>query len=149
MCRHGRLLGVARTSCRSRISCYRGPGSTLGQRRYPSSCVTVSPNQLTLNRISQRSDVVGKQRESLTIVNLPVTNVPRSIGSNTKTLGWKHLQFPNLGSNGGPPDRARISCLYSRTPFLVERPFLLFRRGPSTSSHCVAFFLPDRYDSTR
>lgn len=52
--------------------------------------------------------MVGKERDSLTIVNLPVTNVPRSIGSNAKTLGLQHLQFPHLGENGGPPDRARV-----------------------------------------
>jgi len=39
MCRHGRLLGVARTCCRSRSTCFRGPGSTLGQPRSLSSCV--------------------------------------------------------------------------------------------------------------
>jgi hypothetical protein len=36
-----------------------------------------------------------------------VTLVPRCTGSNKKTLVLTHLQFPDLGSNGGPPDGAR------------------------------------------
>jgi hypothetical protein len=52
--------------------------------------------------------VVGKEMDSLIIVNLPVTCVPRCIGSNAKTLGLKHLQFPDMGSSGGPPDEARV-----------------------------------------
>jgi len=39
LCRYGRLLPVARTSCRSRSPCSRGPGSTLGQSRYLPRCV--------------------------------------------------------------------------------------------------------------
>ena len=34
------FLRVARTSCRSWSPSFRGPGSTLGQRRYLPSCVT-------------------------------------------------------------------------------------------------------------
>ena len=50
--------------------------------------------------------MVGKVRDSQIIVNLPVTSVPRCIGSNAKTL--KHLQFPDMGASGGPPDGARV-----------------------------------------
>jgi hypothetical protein len=39
MWQYGRLLRVARTSCRSRSPCSMGPGLTLGQRRNRSSCV--------------------------------------------------------------------------------------------------------------
>ena len=39
VCRHGRLLRVARIS-RSRTPCFRGRGLTLFQRRYLPSCVT-------------------------------------------------------------------------------------------------------------
>jgi len=41
MYRNGRFLRVARTNCRrSRSPCFRGPGSTLGQRRHLPSCIT-------------------------------------------------------------------------------------------------------------
>jgi hypothetical protein len=38
--------------------------------------------------------VVGKERDSQITVILLVTNEPRYIGSSVKTLGLKHLQFP-------------------------------------------------------
>ena len=40
VCRHGRHLHVARTSCQSWSPCFRAPGSTLSQLRYLLSCVT-------------------------------------------------------------------------------------------------------------
>jgi hypothetical protein len=40
VCRQGCLLQVARISCRSRSPCFKGPRSTLGQRRYLPSRVT-------------------------------------------------------------------------------------------------------------
>jgi hypothetical protein len=104
MCRQHSLLQVARTSCRSRSPFFTEPGSTLGQRRYLPSCVTKgSTHQLTLSRISQRYEVVGKERDSQIIVNLLVTNVPRCNGGNSKTLGLKHLPFPEMGACGGTP----------------------------------------------
>ena len=42
------------------------------------------------------------------IVNLVVSNVPWCIGNNMKTLGLNHLQIPDMGASGGPPDGARI-----------------------------------------
>ena len=30
------------------------------------------------------------------------------IGSNANTLGLKHLNFPDMGASGGPPDGARL-----------------------------------------
>jgi len=42
-------------------------------------------------------------------MNLLVTNVPRCTGSNLETLGLKHLQFPDMGVSGGPPDG---SCIF-------------------------------------
>ena len=41
-------------------------------------------------------------------MNFPVTNVPRGTGSNTKTLGLKHLQFPDMDASGGLQDGARV-----------------------------------------
>ena len=41
-------------------------------------------------------------------MNLVVCSVPRFTGSNAKTLGLRRLQFPYMGSSGGPPDRARV-----------------------------------------
>jgi len=46
--------------------------------------------------------MVGKVGDSELIVNLPVTNVARVIGSNAKTLGMNHLHFPCMGASGGP-----------------------------------------------
>jgi len=51
--------------------------------------------------------VVGKWNSQI-LVNVPVTSVPRDNGSNTKTLGLKHLQFPDMGASGGRPDGARV-----------------------------------------
>jgi hypothetical protein len=51
-----------------------------------------------------------------------------------------------MGANGGPPDRAHIvhhrmdEMLVSKTPFLMERPLLLFRKGPNTPRICVLSF---------
>jgi hypothetical protein len=35
-------------------------------------------------------------------------HVPRCTASKAKTLGLKHLQFPEVGARGGPPDGACI-----------------------------------------
>jgi hypothetical protein len=35
-------------------------------------------------------------------------NLPSCSHSNAKTLGFKHLQFPDMGASGGPTDRARV-----------------------------------------
>ena len=67
-----------------------------------------SPHQLTLSQVSQRNDVVSKERDSQSIMNLLVTSVPGCTGSNVKTLGLKHLQFPYMGVSGRPPDGACI-----------------------------------------
>jgi len=48
--------------------------------------------------------VVGKERNSQILVNLRVTSVPSFTGSNAKTLGLNHLQFPDMGESDGPPD---------------------------------------------
>jgi hypothetical protein len=52
--------------------------------------------------------MVGKLGDPQIIVNSPVANVPNCIGSNAKTLRLKHLQFPDMGASGGPPDGARV-----------------------------------------
>jgi hypothetical protein len=52
--------------------------------------------------------MVGKVGDFQIIVNLPVTIVPRIIGSNAKTLGMKHQNFPYIGGSGGHPDGSRI-----------------------------------------
>jgi hypothetical protein len=41
-------------------------------------------------------------------MNLPVTDIQRCIGSNAKTLGLKHLRFPDMGESGGLPVGARV-----------------------------------------
>ena len=50
-------------------------------------------------------------------MNFPVTSVPRCTGSNTKTLGLKHLQFPDMGASGGRPDGACV--VHHRTDELL------------------------------
>ena len=61
--------------------------------------------------------MVGKERNSQILVNLPVTSVPRYIVSNAKTLVLKHLQFHDLGAHGESPDGARV--VYHRTDELL------------------------------
>jgi len=52
--------------------------------------------------------VVSKERNSQILLNLPVTNVPRCIGSNSNTFGLQHLQIPDMGASSGPLERANI-----------------------------------------
>jgi len=61
-----------------------------------------------------------------------------AIGSNVKELGLEHLHFPDMGLSGEPQDEERMSYLYSRTPFLMDRRVLLFRSGPNTPRLCGA-----------
>ena len=49
--------------------------------------------------------MVGKVGDSQIIVNLPVINVPKC---NVKITGLKHLQSPDMGESGVPPDWARV-----------------------------------------
>jgi hypothetical protein len=42
-------------------------------------------------------------------MNLLVTNVLRFTGSKAKTLGLKHLQFPDTSASGRTPDEARVA----------------------------------------
>jgi hypothetical protein len=46
------------------------------------------------------------------LVNLPVTNVPRYLGRNSKTLGLQHLQFLGLDASQGFPD---LACVVHHT----------------------------------
>ena len=61
--------------------------------------------------------MVGKEMDSQIIVNLLVTNVRRCTGSNAKTLGPKHVHFPDIVASRGPPDGARV--VYQRTDELL------------------------------
>jgi hypothetical protein len=49
--------------------------------------------------------------------NLLVTSVPRCNGNNSKTLGMKHLPFPEMGASGGNPYGAPI--VHHRTDELL------------------------------
>jgi len=51
--------------------------------------------------------MVREAEDSQVVVNLPVTNVLGSIGSNAKSLGL-HLHFLDMGASGGPPNETRI-----------------------------------------
>jgi hypothetical protein len=44
-------------------------------------------------------------------MNFLVTNVPRCIGSNAKTLKLKHQQFPDTGVSSSPPDMGHVVCV--------------------------------------
>jgi len=50
----------------------------------------------------------GKFRTPKSSRILLVTSVPRCTGSHEKSLGMKHLQFPDMGPSGRPPDGARL-----------------------------------------
>jgi hypothetical protein len=52
--------------------------------------------------------VVSKEMNSQILVKLLVINFPSFVGSNVKTIGLKHLQFPDMGESDGPPDGARV-----------------------------------------
>ena len=41
-------------------------------------------------------------------MNLLVTNILRFTGSKAKTLGLKHLKFPDISASGRPPDEAIV-----------------------------------------
>jgi hypothetical protein len=58
--------------------------------------------------LGSRSDVVGKDWNSQILKNLPVTIVPKCTGSNTKTIGLKHLQFPYMDTSGRTPVSAHV-----------------------------------------
>jgi len=88
---HGRLWRVARTSCLSRSPCYRGPASTLGQRRYLPSCVTKGFLTSTLSSVSQRSDVKkGTPKFSWTCL-LPT--LQGSLAAMQRHLDWSTCRF--------------------------------------------------------
>jgi len=41
-------------------------------------------------------------------MNLPITILPKCSGSNAKTLGLKHLQFPDMGTSSRSPAGAHV-----------------------------------------
>jgi hypothetical protein len=81
--------------------------------------------------------VIGKERGSQNIANLLVTNVPRCTGSNAKTLGPKHLQFPDMVANGGPPEGARV--VYQRTDEVLVQQNTI-PEGETTSQHSQSLY---------
>ena len=52
--------------------------------------------------------MIGEKWNSQILGNFPVTEVPLCTSSNTKTLGLKHLQLPNVASCSEIPDEARV-----------------------------------------
>jgi hypothetical protein len=91
--------------------------------------------------------VVGNVRNSKILVNWLVTSVPWFTGSNAKTLGLKHLQFPDMRAGGELPDRAHV--VHHRTDELhVQQNSIAdgettspVKRIPNTPSLCTAFIL--------
>ena len=113
-------------------------GSTLSQCRYLLRCWTKgfsTPANFRVKSLSKRSDVI-KEWNSQILMNLPVTSIPRCIGSNAKALVLKHMQFPDMGASGRPPDGACI-VHHWMDELLIQQDSvpdgtLLFRRGPNT-----------------
>ena len=131
MCLHGRLLGVARISCPSLSPCFRGAGSTLCQRRYLPGCVTKGfPTSALFSQIIRGSYVVGKERNSQIIVNLVATNVPRCAGSIVKTVGFKHLHFPDMGTISGPLHRTDELLVKHKSTRDGKTTFIIFMFVP-------------------
>jgi hypothetical protein len=59
--------------------------------------------------LSVRSLVFFDEERSLQIlVNIPATDVTWCIRNNAKPLGLMHLHLPEMGSNGGLSDGARL-----------------------------------------
>ena len=105
-----------------------------------------SPHQLTLSRSSQRSNVVGKNGTPkssriwlLQMYQDALIATRRHLDLSTCTfLTWVRavdLQIRHALSTIG-----RMSCLYNITPFLMEGPFLLFKRWHNTSTLWAALF---------
>jgi len=103
-----------------------------------------SSHQLTLSRISQRSDAVSKEWNSQILKNLPVTSVPRCVGSNANTLRLKHLQFPGMGASSGPADGARV--VHHRTDKLLTKQHSI-SDGRTTSLNACVTNQPESFDS--
>jgi len=102
------------------------PGSKIGQHRYLSICVTKGfPTSANFESNLPVRDLTWstKNGTSQTLVNLTVISVPRCTGSIAKTLGLKHLNFPDTGAGGGRPDGERV--VHRRTDELLipERRF--------------------------
>jgi len=97
--------------------------------------------------------VVSKEGDSQIMVKLPVTNIPRCIGSNAKTPILKHFQFPDMGASGGPSGgkassiTGRRKCLYSRTPFVYGESTSVLERSQHSWSLCR--FLSQMIDMSR
>jgi hypothetical protein len=52
--------------------------------------------------------VVSEKWNFQSLVNLPVTDVPRCVRRNAKTLGLQQMQLPDVAAGSGPPDGACI-----------------------------------------
>jgi len=63
--------------------------------------------------------MVGKEWNSEILINMPLTIVPKCTGGTANTLGLKHLYFPDMGVNGGPPDGAHL--VHYRTDELLTQ----------------------------
>jgi len=95
-----------------------------------------TPANFRVKSLSKRPDVISKEWNSQILVNLPVTSVPRYIGSNAKALVLKNMQFPDMGASGRPPDGARIvhhwiDELLIQQDSIPDGTLLLFRTGPN------------------
>jgi hypothetical protein len=77
----------------------------------------------------------------------PVTRW-RHLDCNTCSL-WMWVREAHLQAGHALSIMGWLSCLYSRTPFLMERSLLLFSRGPSSPSFERFPSWPDQCEVTR
>jgi hypothetical protein len=124
--------------------------STLDQHRYLPSCRTrgfltsAYVESILAVRVLMRSAENGTPTSSWTCLLLVLTYQEatvarrRHLDCNTCKLptGTANLHMVNVKSIMG-----RLSCLYSDTPYVMERPLLLPRRGPNTLILWATFFL--------
>ena len=106
-----------------------------------------SPHQLTLSLSSQSVLWCGQQTAERPDPRVSACYTPggtiarrRHLGCNTCSLRtW--MRAANHHAGHAYSITGRMSCLYSRTPFLTERSLFIFRREPSIPNLWVALFL--------
>ena len=117
-CRQHSLLQVARTSCRSRSRFFREAGSMLGQRRYLPNCVTKGFHTSAKLESNLSEIWRGRQRKGLqNNREFACYQCNKGNSNNSKTLGLKHLPFPEMRAFGGTPYGAPL--VHHRTDELL------------------------------
>jgi len=125
-------------------------GSTLDHRKYVPSCRTRGfPTSAKFeSKLSVRALVwsanSGTPRSSCICLLLTYQGAPvarrRHLDCNTCNIQtWERAVDFHAGH--AQSITGRMSCLYSRTPFLTDRSLFLFKRGPTIPIHWAVLFL--------